>query len=358
MAVHALRVRKNQAHLTSTERERFVNAVKTMKSTGAYDYYVKIHIESMSIETAGADMNMWAHQRPGFLPWHRQLILDFENDLRTADMSNRGVSDTDMALPYWDWVNYHARKHFLWWGRIWGDNFMGPDGDSGDHDKVKSGPFRDGQWTCVYAYAETGPPYLQRTLGRGGTPPIDTLPTQEQWDAAQAISTYDTAPWDTSAGFTGTPTRFQGVTSYRNCNEGWVTWQDGSTVEAPTLHNRVHVWVGGSMAPISSPNDPIFFLHHCNVDRMWADWWNRLPAAQKTAFYVPLDGVPNPPAPPAPDMPIQLQGHHLDDDMPPWDGQTRQGRTPPHVRPVDVFDHHHLGYRYDTDPPQLGAATP
>ncbi|HEX5847186.1 MAG TPA: tyrosinase family protein, partial [Rhodoplanes sp.] len=26
------------------------------------------------------------------------------------------------------------------------------------------------------------------------------------------------------------------------------------------------------MAPMTSPNDPVFFLHHCFVDKAWADW--------------------------------------------------------------------------------------
>jgi tyrosinase len=26
------------------------------------------------------------------------------------------------------------------------------------------------------------------------------------------------------------------------------------------------------MSPASSPNDPVFFLNHCNVDRLWAAW--------------------------------------------------------------------------------------
>lgn len=38
------------------------------------------------------------------------------------------------------------------------------------------------------------------------------------------------------------------------------------------MHNRVHVWIGGDMGPAISPNDPAFFLNHCNVDRIWAGW--------------------------------------------------------------------------------------
>jgi len=29
------------------------------------------------------------------------------------------------------------------------------------------------------------------------------------------------------------------------------------------------------MAPAHSPNDPVFFLHHCNVDRIWEGWMRR-----------------------------------------------------------------------------------
>lgn len=39
------------------------------------------------------------------------------------------------------------------------------------------------------------------------------------------------------------------------------------------LHGEVHNWVGGNMAnPKKSPNDPIFFLHHAFIDKVWADW--------------------------------------------------------------------------------------
>lgn len=42
-----------------------------------------------------------------------------------------------------------------------------------------------------------------------------------------------------------------------------------------TPHNGIHVAVGspdGTMITMWSPLDPIFWLHHCNVDRLWAVW--------------------------------------------------------------------------------------
>jgi tyrosinase len=41
------------------------------------------------------------------------------------------------------------------------------------------------------------------------------------------------------------------------------------------IHGAVHGWVGGSMSnPETSPADPIFWLHHANLDRLWWVWYN------------------------------------------------------------------------------------
>lgn len=39
-------------------------------------------------------------------------------------------------------------------------------------------------------------------------------------------------------------------------------------------HNPVHDIIGNWMAAMQSPTDPIFWLHHANVDRMWVAWVN------------------------------------------------------------------------------------
>ena len=39
------------------------------------------------------------------------------------------------------------------------------------------------------------------------------------------------------------------------------------------IHDSVHVWVGGSMGSIpTAPADPIFWMHHANIDRLWSVW--------------------------------------------------------------------------------------
>jgi tyrosinase len=37
-------------------------------------------------------------------------------------------------------------------------------------------------------------------------------------------------------------------------------------------HNPVHNIIGGVMASLQSPTDPIFWFHHANVDRLWSAW--------------------------------------------------------------------------------------
>ena len=73
-----------------------------------------------------------------------------------------------------------------------------------------------------------------------------------------------------------------------------------------TRHTMIHPWVGrvisqddprtarrGTMIVSTSPNDPVFFLHHANVDRLWAAWQARSTYEPKTkrssrSRYLPL----------------------------------------------------------------------
>jgi len=44
------------------------------------------------------------------------------------------------------------------------------------------------------------------------------------------------------------------------------------------VHGSGHIWVGGSMGLIpTAPCDPIFWMHHCEIDRIWAEWQSANP---------------------------------------------------------------------------------
>jgi len=49
-----------------------------------------------------------------------------------------------------------------------------------------------------------------------------------------------------------------------------------------SAHNDVHGWVGGTMNSAFSPADPIFWLHHANVDRVWNQWQKKPSNSGKT----------------------------------------------------------------------------
>ena len=41
------------------------------------------------------------------------------------------------------------------------------------------------------------------------------------------------------------------------------------------LHGNVHTWIGNAQGMAQIPwaaNDPVFWMHHCNIDRLWASW--------------------------------------------------------------------------------------
>jgi tyrosinase len=65
----------------------------------------------------------------------------------------------------------------------------------------------------------------------------------------------------TLAPFSGTVTNFQ---------RGLYNAFEPSLEGAP--HNPVHDIIGNVMATMNSPTDPIFWLHHANVDRLWVAW--------------------------------------------------------------------------------------
>jgi tyrosinase len=54
------------------------------------------------------------------------------------------------------------------------------------------------------------------------------------------------------------------------------TTYDTFTSPINGIHGSVHIWVGGTMSDASvSPADPVFWLHHANLDRLWWVWYNR-----------------------------------------------------------------------------------
>lgn len=267
--------RKDYRRLTAAQRRAFVEAVVQLKANGAYDRYV---VERRRVFEAGGPARMG----PAFLPWHREFLHQFELDLQTIDPT--------VALPYWDWTVDRSSEPPLW-----SPDFLGGGGDGPD-DVVTTGPFAfaAGQWTLTETSPPVDPgPALRRRLG-----PTDLLPTALQLDAVLARTPFN---------------RF-------------VACLD------EILHGSVHPWVGRTMASATAPNDPVFWLHCCNVDRLWAVWQDRHP---DHAPY--LEGSDGP------------AGHRLNDPF------TIGSET---KRAHNLLSHRQLGYRYDSDLPADTVALP
>lgn len=50
----------------------------------------------------------------------------------------------------------------------------------------------------------------------------------------------------------------------------WDTYTD--TLEDGIVHAGPHVWIGGIMNTGLSPLDPVFYLHHSMIDKLWQEW--------------------------------------------------------------------------------------
>ena len=163
------------------------------------------------------------HGSPGFLTWHRAYTEVFEKALQCFNQS--------ISLPFWDW---------------------------------SSGPS-----TGVPAACSTAT-YVNRD---GDTVPnplyAGPLPASSGGGTTARRSNIDTTPFDSMA--TGAQNALNSPT--------FSSFQ--SSLNGP--HGSVHVTVGGQMASVSyAAFDPIFYLHHCNVDRVWAHWQNTHPGTLPT----------------------------------------------------------------------------
>jgi len=316
--------RKNITSLTSGERTSFVNAVVKLKTQVPsqlhpgdptlfrYDDYVEMHMNSMMLMNGSDRVPGWAHRAPAFFPWHREMLRHFEKDLQAIDPT--------VSLPYWDWTVDQSNTALPWT-----DDFMGA---MGADDRVTTGPLRSGVWVKKVMESGDSDPDLRRALGRtafgaGAT----TLPTASDVSGALGETPYDRSSW----GQGDNP-------SFRDRAEGWHG--------VGSIHNRVHLWVGGSMLPSTSPNDPIFFLHHCNIDRLLNLWQSEHPAE---AYHPdPALGETGP------------LGHNLTDTLIFNDSGQPSPWTPVDATPATMWltHQHPCDYWYDTDPPEVTLRTP
>jgi tyrosinase len=196
------------------ERSRYFSAVRKLQEGTAptkYDQLVKLHIDAQD----------FSHNTAYFLPWHRGYLREYEKALQAVDPSQ--------CLPYY---NSAIDSQAAEYSPVWGDDYYGGNGGSGDC--VTSGPFSG--WRPYYPQ----PHCLQRKWVYGDS--LGALYSIENLN--QIVSSND---------------------DYDGFRE------QVEMVMHPLLHNAV----GGDLAEMHSPNDPLFYSHHAYVDYVWTQWQRR-----------------------------------------------------------------------------------
>lgn len=219
--------------------------------------------------------NQCQHGTWYFAPWHRGYLVAIEVLLRRIIVDQLD-GPTDWSLPYWNYLNQSSSYEEYKIPPAFNEHKL-PDGSANPlYVEERHGPDADGN---IYIVVGNGPRQMN--------------------DKCQWKMIY-------------TPTYGGAKTGFNH---------DRGTAGALEMnpHNGVHVIIGGGyheknyvygLMSISTTAalDPIFFLHHANIDRMWAAWnetggnsspsdsnWLAGPTAQgKSRFVMPLDATASP----------------------------------------------------------------
>ncbi|MER8790161.1 tyrosinase family protein [Mesorhizobium sp. M0983] len=167
------------------------------------------------------------HQVVDFTHWHRWYLSFFEQ------ICGKLIGKPDFALAYWDWQESNSKVP---------DSFF----DVTQLDVAHWGDLSNEQ-------SDNWGPDTVTTIGTRGIARDQTMVSIPRFSNSFKKNTLDSIR---------TQTEFEIFT--------------GLLERQP--HNNTHVAVGsfnnakGHMGDGMSPLDPVFWLHHCNVDRFWAEW--------------------------------------------------------------------------------------
>lgn len=202
-----------------------------------------------SPQTMAMYWNQCQHGSWHFFPWHRGYLLSIEAQLRQDIVALGGPAT--WALPYWDYFGGEA-----------GSQYQMPPAFA--HPTLPDG--------------SPNPLFIAQRYGPNGDGNI-YVPTLASKDLQKLSRGPVTEVAMRNTVFTGTnrqtlPPGFGGPnTDFSHSGNGFGNFENNP-------HNLVHVYVGGQSnnehGLMADPNtaalDPIFYLHHGNIDRLWAVW--------------------------------------------------------------------------------------
>lgn len=189
-----------------------------------------------------------AHNNWFFLPWHRAFLLEFEAVARAHIHGLNGPADT-WALPYWNSSDYAKIPDAAGLPLPLRDESLPTDVTIPGVDPEPDGTFRN--------------PLYDRTRGlKGNAKPWAHASAAMFADASDALSRHHfaTARDTHKASFGGG--YLEDVRDIHNADE------IGQLDMHP--HGSVHNTVAGNMSGFETAGlDPVFWMHHANIDRLW-----------------------------------------------------------------------------------------
>ncbi|KAL1637631.1 hypothetical protein SLS58_009234 [Diplodia intermedia] len=227
--------------LSDGDRRSYVAAVRCLRTresvlglnTSLYDDFPYVHNA----------LNKRIHLVAAFLPWHRYFVHLYERALQSCGYNG--------SATYWDWAwdSIDPMDRAPMWDAKTG--FGGSGSQQNRSLCVVDGPFKD--FRPAYLRNNLHPHCLARNFNNGTDFPGDMSAPKYSpavVDKIQALGNYNT---------------------YRLAMEG-----------GP--HFSIHRAIGGDMIPATSPNDPIFFLHHGQIDRLWYQWQQKDPVKRHKEY--------------------------------------------------------------------------
>ncbi len=263
-----VRIRKNANELSPAERDRFLAAIYAFNiSTGNPDYTAFL---TMHNDKADNEIHTTSPvTRYSFLVWHRAFVLDLERRLQKIDPS--------VAIPYWKFDSPAPK--------VFSPDFMGGVTATGTLQFNAGNPLA--HWR------------IGKTIGITREPGFN-----DQTESASNAPGFPALSEDQTVRL---GTTFKAFRSMENNPHGaaHASFSNGPITTRPT-----------------ATQDPIFFLLHANVDRLWALWQQKLNRYTITDVQTyPIMGSFAPGK-------VQHIGDFVDDTMWPWNDIVTGGRPP------------------------------
>jgi len=261
-ACSTLRVRKEWRTLSRQEQINYIQAVKCLAKLPSkllpggnyrrYDDFENVH----------SRMRNKIHWIASFLPWHRHFLFLYEQALQ----KECGYTGN---LPRWDWTQDSADVTQSPVFSADPDVGFGSNGmDFSDNsDGLDAGTVEDGAFANWKLYYPD-----EHLLQRNYNLPDDYQQQGRKWGSqffdAKSVATVQSQ---------------KTYAKFAVALEGTDPNSNGPSNPGP--HSIIHVIIGGDISPTAyAANEPLFYLHHSNVDSHWEKWQNSQRSSRLNAY--------------------------------------------------------------------------